>query len=109
MPTRSGRPWPGQGDRRATVARLRSVISAAQPCFSGRPEQVPMGYENLLGPLQRIWDQWSPHVGRINLGGVHLGTGWRLPETMSAMRAPSRATTSTGWPPIAPLCERAAW
>ncbi len=38
-----------------------------------------MGYENLLGPLQRIWDQWSPHVGRINLGGVHLGTGWRLP------------------------------
>lgn len=38
-----------------------------------------MGREGLLGQLQQIWDTWSPHVGRIDQGGAHLATGWRLP------------------------------
>ena len=79
MPAQSGRFPSGRGDRWAKVPRLKSVISAALPVFAGRPDQAPSGRENLLPALQQIWDRWAPFVGRIDLGGVQLATGWRLP------------------------------
>ena len=79
MPTQPGRSSSGRGDLSTKVPRLRSVISSVLPVFAGRPDQAPLGSEDLLPALQQVWDRWSPHVGRIDLGGVHLATGWRLP------------------------------
>ncbi|MBA4490502.1 trypsin-like peptidase domain-containing protein [Paracoccus sp. S1E-3] len=79
MPIYSGRDPAGRGSGSATVPRLKSIISSMLPVFADRPQEMPVGQEHLLSKLQGVWDRWSPHVGRIDIGGQAIATGWRVP------------------------------
>lgn len=104
----SGRELPGRGAGCSTVPRLKSIVSTMLPVFAGRPQAMPVGQEHLLGKLQAVWDLWAPQVGRIDIGGVPLATGWRLPgdgklvvtagHVLCGLLAPNQASKWFGGP-----------